>query len=90
MRGGDDTASRRRLCRLRQRGFTMSGAQGITDADFTHIAITVKSEPEPNIFIALLFLPIPLTLILSPVGPSPHPRPKAKGNWAREKAFVVV
>ena len=51
-----------------------SRCQGITDVDFTHIAITVKSEPEPNIFNLYRTIFPPDSLILSPV--PTHPRPK--------------
>ena len=53
-----------------------SRCQGITDVDFTHIAITVKSEPEPNIFNLYRTIFPPDSLILSPV-------PKTQGQGER-------
>ena len=61
-----------------------SRCQGITDVDFTHIAITVKSEPEPNIFNLYRTIFPPDSLILSPVPTLPSPQtphpPKTQGR----------
>ena len=67
-----------------------SRCQGITDVDFTHIAITVKSEPEPNIFnlYRTIFPPDSLILFLSPVPTHPRPKgPRPQGQQAKGKGI---
>ena len=64
-----------------------SRCQGITDVDFTHIAIRVKSEPEPNIFNLYRTIFPPDSLILSPV--PTYPRAKTQGHTLSQRCRAI-